>query len=253
MIDACGAVQSVLVLGATSEIAAATVARLARRGRLERVVLAGRPGPGREAAAHRVRDFGVRTVEVVDFDARDRSRHPTLITAAFEGGDIDVVLLSWGVLPDESAARADPHAAADVVDVNYTAVVTTLLPTAERMRGQGHGVIVVLSSAAAARGRASNALYGSTKAGVDALAGGLGDALHGTGVSVVVVRPGFVRTRMTVGRRPAPLAVGPEEVAEAIATNLDRGSRTVWVPASLRYAMAALAVTPRPIFRRLPI
>ncbi|MGN6751282.1 MAG: SDR family NAD(P)-dependent oxidoreductase [Intrasporangium sp.] len=253
MIDACGEVQSVLVLGATSEIAGATVARLARGGRLERVVLAGRPVAGREVVVERIRGLGVRTVEVVDFDARDRSRHPSLIAGAFDGGEVDVVLLSWGALPDESVVRADPLAAADVVDVNYTAVVTTLLPAAERMRAQGHGVIVVLSSAAATRGRASNALYGSTKAGVDALASGLGDALHGTGVSVVVVRPGFVRTRMTAGRQPAPLAVGPEEVAEAIATNLDRGSRTVWVPASLRYVMAALAATPRAIFRRLPI
>jgi decaprenylphospho-beta-D-erythro-pentofuranosid-2-ulose 2-reductase len=253
VIDACGAVQSVLVLGATSEIAGATVERLARTGRLERAVLAGRPGPGRDAAVERVTALGVRTVEGVDFEAMDRSHPQSVIDGAFAGGDIDVVLLSWGVLPDEAGLRADPLAAAAVADVNYTAVVTTLLAAVDRMRSQGHGVIVVLSSAGATRGRASTAVYGSTKAGIDALATGLGDAVHGTGVSIVVVRPGFVRSRMTAARRPAPHAVDPDDVARAIAANLGRGSRTVWVPTAVRYAMAALAVTPRAIFRRLPI
>lgn len=253
MIDACGAAQSVLVLGATSEIAGATVARLAEGGRLERVVLAGRPGRGRDAAAGRVTALRVPAVELVDFDARDRVGHEGVIDVAFDGGDIDVALLAWGVLPEEDSVRAAPLAAAEVVDVNCTAVVTTLLAATRRMRAQGHGVIVVLSSAGAVRPRGSTAVYGATKAGVDALATALGDTLAGSGVSILVVRPGFVRTRMTAGRRPPPLAVGPEDVAAAIVANLGRGSRTVWVPASMRYAMAALAVTPRSIFRRLPI
>lgn len=253
MIDACGAAQSVLVLGATSEIAGATVARIAEGGRLERAVLAGRPGGGRDAAAGRVTALGVPTVELVDFDARDRARHQAVVDGAFDAGDIDVVLLAWGVLPEEDSVRADPLAAADVVDVNYTGAVTTLLAAARRMRAQGHGVIVVLSSAGAVRPRGSAAVYGSTKAGADALATALGDTLAASGVSILVVRPGYVRTRMTAGRRPPPLAVGPGDVAAAIVANLGRGSSTVWVPASMRYVMAALAVTPRSIFRRLPI
>ncbi len=253
MIDACGAVQSVLVLGATSDIATATLARLAQPGRLERAVLCGRPGPARDAAAAHAKELGIGTVEVLDFDARDRSGHEAVVSQAFAHGDIDVALLSWGILPDESEVRSDPLAAAEVVDVNYTAAVTTLLPVLDRMRAQGHGVVVVLSSAGAVRVRASAAVYGSTKAGLDALATSLGDAVHGTGVSVLVVRPGFVRTRMTAGRRPAPLAVEASDVAEAIAENLTRGSRTVWVPATLGYVIPLLAATPRSIFRRLPI
>ena len=188
-----------------------------------------------------------------DFEARDRAAHPQVVADAFATGEVDVVLISFGVLPDEDRVRADPLAAAEVVDINYTAVVTTLLASANHLRAQGHGVIVVLSSAAAVRGRASNAVYGSTKAGVDALASGLGDALRATGVSVVVVRPGFVRTRMTAGLRPAPLAVTPRDVAEAIVKNLTGGSRTVWVPAAMAWVMGALAVMPRTLFRRLPI
>ncbi|WP_374970857.1 SDR family NAD(P)-dependent oxidoreductase [Terrabacter sp. BE26] len=253
MIDSLGAPQSVLALGATSDIAGATLARLAQRGRLERVVLAGRPGPHRDAAAERVAATGVQRVEVLDFEAGERSSAPDVVAAAFDRGDIDVVLLSWGVLPDEAAVRCDPSAAADLVEVNYTSVVTALLAAVEYLRVQGHGVVVVLSSASAVRGRASTALYGSTKAGVDSLASALGDALYGTGVSVVVVRPGFVRTQMTAGRRPAPLAVNASDVAEAIALNLTGGSRTVWVPRAMRYVMTGLTVTPRALFRRLPI
>lgn len=253
MIDACGAVQSVLVLGATSDIAGATLARLARAGRLERAVLAARPGPRRDAAVERAKALGIREIEVVDFDAGERSAHPSTVAAAFDGGDLDMVLLSWGVLPDEPSVRADPLAAARVVDVNYTAVVTTLLAVLERMQVQGHGVVVLVSSAGATRVRASSAIYGSTKAGADAVATSLGDAAQGTGVSVLVVRPGFVRTKMTAGRRPTPLSVAADDVAEAIVANLGRGSRTVWVPTSLRYVAAALALTPRAIFRRLPI
>ncbi|MEW1955585.1 SDR family NAD(P)-dependent oxidoreductase [Terrabacter sp. NPDC080008] len=254
MIDSLGAPQSVLVLGATSDIAGATLARLTRTGRLERVVLAGRPGPARDAAVERVAATGVPRVEALDFDARDRASAPAVVAAAFDAdGDIDVVLLSWGVLPDEAAMRQDPSAAADLVDVNYASMVTALLAAVEHLREQGHGVVVVLSSASAVRGRSSTALYGSTKAGVDSLASALGDALHGTGVSVVVVRPGFVRTRMTAGRRPAPLAVDASDVADAIALSLTGGSRTVWVPRAMRYVMAGLVVTPRAVFRRLPI
>lgn len=253
MINAVGAPQSVLVLGATSDIARATVERMARSGRLQRVILAGRSGEGLDAEVERVRRLGVPVVTSHDFEARDRAGHEQVVADAFAAGDVDVVLISFGVLPDEDRVRQDPLAAAEVVDINYTAVVTTLLASANHQRAQGHGVIVVLSSAAAVRGRASNAVYGSTKAGVDALASGLGDALHGTGVSVVVVRPGFVRTRMTADLRPAPLAVTPQDVAEAIVKNLTGGSRTVWVPAAMAGVMGALAVMPRALFRRLPI
>jgi decaprenylphospho-beta-D-erythro-pentofuranosid-2-ulose 2-reductase len=252
VINALGAAQSVLVLGATSDIAGATLTQLAAAGRLERVVLAGRPGPRRTTVAERLASADARDVEVVDFDARDRSA-PRVVGEAFDRGELDVVLLSWGILPDEALVRGDSLAAAEVVDVNYTAVATALLVSVDRMRRQGHGVIVVLSSASAVRGRASNALYASTKAGVDALATAVADDLPGSGVSVLVVRPGFVRSRMTAGRRPAPLAVEACDVARAIVANLDRGSRTVWVPGAMRWVMAGLAITPRAVFRRLPI
>ena len=95
-------------------------------------------------------------------------------------------------------------------------------------------------------------MYGSTKAGLDAFFQGLGDALVGTGASVMIVRPGFVHTKMTEGQDPAPLATTPEAVAEAIVRGLERGSEIVWVPSTLRWVMALLRHVPRPLFRKLP-
>jgi decaprenylphospho-beta-D-erythro-pentofuranosid-2-ulose 2-reductase len=112
---------------------------------------------------------------------------------------------------------------------------------------------VVLSSAAGERVRRADFIYGSSKAGLDAFAQGLGDALYGTGVHVMVVRPGFVRTRMTAGLPPAPLATTPEAVATAIELGLRRRSETVWVPGTLRLVMSALRHAPRALFRRLPV
>ena len=254
MLDALGAPQSVLVLGATSDIARATLGRLARRGRLERVYLAGRPGRARDAAVASARALVGDSAEVtpLDFDAADAAAHEAMVARAFADGDVDVVLVSFGVLPGEETL-ADPVGAAAVVTANFTGAVSTLTAAAQRLRAQGHGVVVVLSSVAGERPRRSNYLYGASKAGLDAFATGLGDDLHGTGVSVLVVRPGFVRTSMTAGLKEAPLAVDADEVAAAIEGALTKGSRTIWVPGTFRPVMSVLRHLPRSIFRRLPI
>ncbi|MBK3587554.1 SDR family NAD(P)-dependent oxidoreductase, partial [Streptomyces sp. MBT57] len=120
-------------------------------------------------------------------------------------------------------------------------------------QAQGHGSLVVLSSVAGERARRADFIYGSSKAGLDAFAQGLGDALQGTGVQVMVVRPGAVRTRGAAGQPEQPLTTTPEEVAGAIVTGLRRRSETVWVPGSLRVVMSALRHVPRPLYRRLPV
>ncbi len=254
MLDALGSPQSVLVLGATSDIAAATLARLAGCGRLRRVVLAGRPGPAREASVDAVcamlGDDGV--VEAVDFDATDVASHAGALGPVFEAGDIDVTLLAFGVLPD-APTLADPVAAAEVVTTNFTGAVSALTVVAARAREQGHGILVVLSSVAGERARRSNFLYGSTKAGLDAFSTGLREDLRGSGVTVLVVRPGFVRTSMTAGLAQAPLAVDPDDVAVAIVDHLAGPGGTIWVPRAMRPVMSVLRHLPGAVFRRLPL
>ena len=145
------------------------------------------------------------------------------------------------------------EAAVHLATVNYTAPVSVGVCLAERLRRQGHGVVVALSSVAGERVRRSNFVYGSSKAGMDGFYLGLGEALRGTGARVLVVRPGFVRTKMTEGRDPAPLSVDAADVAAAIVKGVADGSDLVWVPAALRGVMSGLRHVPRALFRKLPL
>ena len=252
MRDATGSVQSVLVLGGTSEIGLATVRRLVRE-RARRVVLAVRDISGAETAASEIRGLGAQ-VELVAFDALDFGSHGAFVDDVFDRfGDIDLALVAWGVLGDQERLARDHDAAVEAVQVNYTGVVSVSIPLVERLRRQGHGTIVYLSSVAGERARASNFVYGSTKAGMDAFAQGLGDSLADSGVRVMVVRPGFVRTKMTEGLDPAPLSTDADSVADAIADGLRRNAHTVWAPAPLRVVMSGLRHLPRPIFRKLDL
>ncbi|RII20813.1 Acetoacetyl-CoA reductase [Streptomyces sp. YIM 130001] len=251
MKDAFGTPQSLLVLGGSSEIALATARRLIAR-RTRTVWLAGRPSPALEAAAEGLRALGADT-RTVAFDALDTESHAEVLGKVFAEGDIDLVLLAFGVLGDQDRDEADPLAAVRVAQTNYTGAVSVGLICGTALQAQGHGSLVVLSSAAGERARRADFIYGSSKAGLDAFTQGLGDALHVSGVHVMVVRPGFVRSRMTAGRPDAPLATTPEAVALAIETGLRRRSETVWVPGALRVVMSALRHTPRAVFRRLPV
>lgn len=249
MLNALGQPQTVLLLGGTSDIALATARVWARSGDLH-VVLAARPGARRDAAVEELTRAGA-TVEAVDFEAAATGTHPALVDAVAR--DIDVALVAFGVLGDEEQAWQDHDAAVHLATVNYTAPVSVGVCLAERVKRQGHGVIVALSSVAGERVRRSNFVYGSSKAGMDGFYLGLGEALRGTGGRVLVVRPGFVRTKMTEGRAPAPLAVDADDVAAAIVKGVANGDDLVWVPAAMRGVMSGLRHVPRALFRRLPL
>jgi decaprenylphospho-beta-D-erythro-pentofuranosid-2-ulose 2-reductase len=251
MKDSLGAAQSLLVLGGSSDIAMATARKMAA-ARTEKIFLAGRPSQRLEDNAAELRTLGA-TVEVVSFDAAATDDHDKVLSQVFATGDVDVVLMAFGVLGDQAEDEKDPARAAAVAHVNYTGAVSSGIVVAQALKKQGHGALVVLSSVAGERARKSNFIYGSSKAGLDAFAQGLGDSLIGTGVHVMVVRPGFVDTKMTHGMEKAPLATTPEAVADAIITGLRRGSHTVWAPGAFRYVMSGLRHVPRPLFRKLPL
>lgn len=249
--DALGEVQSVLVLGGGSEIARAVCVRLVA-GRCRTVVLAGRPGPAIDGTAAAVRAAGATTVEVVPWDAVDVASHAAVVGDVFDRfGDVDLVLVAAGVLGSQADFEADPASVAGAATVNFGGLAAACLAVTERLRRQGHGVVVVLSSVAGVRTRKDNFVYGATKAGLDAFAQGLGDSLVGTGVRVVVVRPGFVRSRMTEGMDPAPFATTPEAVADAVADGLARGSEVVWVPRVLGLLFGVFRLLPRPLWRKV--
>ena len=246
-----GGIQSLLVLGGASDIGLATVRRLARDG-LRRVTLAGRNVGALSQSAAGLKDLGLE-VAVERWDATDVDLHDAVLGAVFGQGEIDAVLLAAGALGDDAAIRQDARATADLLTTNFTGPAAALVVCARLFREQGHGTIIVLSSVAGERARKSNFVYGSSKAGLDAFAQGLGDSLAGTGVGVLVVRPGFVKTKMTEGLEAAPLSVTADQVADAVADGLRRGRHTVWAPAPIRGVMVVLRHLPRPVFRRLPI
>ena len=253
MKDAMGNVQRVVVLGGTSDIALATVARLGGQRNGVQVTLGARPGEPRVAAAASLQALGMKVTEV-DFDATERASYEQAIASAFDAeGDVDVVMVAFGLLGDQERAWQDVDAALELAQVNYSAAVVCGVLVAQRLRSQGHGAIIAMSSVAGERPRKSNFVYGSTKAGLDAFYTGLGDAIAGDGVHVLVVRPGFVRSKMTAGLTAAPMSQTPEQVAEVIVTGLVAGRHTVWAPPAMRWVMSVLRHLPRPVFKRLPV
>lgn len=253
MINAVGTPESVLLLGGTSDIGLAVVERLAT-GAAVRVVLAARPSPRRDDAAARLGRLG-HAVHVVDFEAEDVAGHQRTLDEAFATGDVDVdvAVVAFGLLGDQEAAWQDHDAAVRLAQVNFTAAVSTGVLLAQRLRRQGHGTVVALSSVAGERPRRSNFVYGSTKAGMDAFYTGLREAVRPDGVRVLVVRPGFVRSRMTEGLAGAPLSTTPEAVAELVRRAIVARKDVVWAPPPLRWVMSGLRHVPAPLFRRLPV
>ena len=251
--DATGNPQTILLLGGTSEIGLAICERYLRNAPA-RVVLACMPGdPLRDTAKAQLTQAGAKSVGIIDFDAVDTGSHPAVIDEAFAGGDVDVAIVAFGLLGDAEELWQNQRKAVQIAEINYTAAVSVGVLLGERMRAQGFGRIIAMSSVAGERVRRSNFVYGSTKAGLDGFYLGLGEALREYGVRVLVIRPGQVRTRMSAHVKEAPLTVDKEYVAELAVTASAKGKELVWAPGTFRYVMMVLRHIPRPIFRRLPI
>ncbi|MEY2583775.1 MAG: decaprenylphospho-beta-D-erythro-pentofuranosid-2-ulose 2-reductase [Ilumatobacteraceae bacterium] len=252
MENALGQPQTIVLFGGTSDIGLAIVRKLLNPT-TNTVVLACRDAEGGERAAAGLRHESL-TVDVLEFDAAATDTHTDFSrTLSDKYGDIDVAIMAFGLLGDGAVTSVDPVAATQIAHVNFTGIVSSTIAIANQMRLQGHGSIVMLSSVAGERVRRANPVYGGTKAGIDGFAQGLGDALVADGVRMLIVRPGFVVSKMTTGLKPAPFATTPEKVAEATVKGLEAKRRTVWVPGALRYVFSVLRHLPGPVWRRLPI
>jgi decaprenylphospho-beta-D-erythro-pentofuranosid-2-ulose 2-reductase len=246
MLDNLGRPGRVLLLGGTSEIGLAILAALGAPADTE-IVLAGRDEQ-RMAAAGKELPYRCTTIA---FDALETGRHEAVVADVFAAGPVDLVIAATGVLTPQAEVDKDPLLAAQMIGANFTSHVTTLIAAAARMRTQENGTIVVLSSVAAIRPRKANYVYGSAKAGLDAFARGLTDALAGSGVRVLLVRPGFVIGRMTTGMSPAPMSSTPQQVGAAVAAALAGNDSVVWIPRSLAAAAHVLRLIPRPLWRKM--
>jgi short-subunit dehydrogenase len=241
---------TVLVFGGRSEIGTELALRLARGAS---VVLAARGADrlGEQTAA--IRAAGAAAVFTREFDADDLDSHGPLVASIIaEYGPIDTAVLAFGVLGDQGRAETDAAHAVAIVHTDYVAQVSLLTHLAAAMRQAGRGALVVFSSVAGVRVRRANYVYGSAKAGLDGFASGLADALHGTGVHVLISRPGFVIGRMTQGMTPAPLPSTPEQVAARTARALAKRRRTVWIPWTLGPVSVVMRLLPQFVWRRMP-
>ena len=240
----------IVIFGGRSEIGVELATRLARGNT---VVLAARRADQLADEVAAVTAAGAAAVDVREFDADDLTSHAPLVSSIVaEHGPIGTAVLAFGILGDQARAETDAAHAAAVVHTDFTAQVSLLTVLAAMMRPQRRGAIVAFSSVAGARVRRANYVYGSAKAGLDGFTSGLTDALHGTGVHLLVVRPGFVVGRMTEGMTPAPLSSTPQQVADAAALALRKRRRQVWVPRPLGVLVFAFRALPRSVWRRMP-
>ncbi|MCB0924443.1 MAG: decaprenylphospho-beta-D-erythro-pentofuranosid-2-ulose 2-reductase [Mycobacterium sp.] len=253
VIDAVGNPQTILLLGGTSEIGLAICQRYLQDAPAHIVLAALPDDPGRENAVAQMQTAGAKSVRLVDFDALATETHPAVIDECFAAGDVDVAIVAFGLLGDAEELWQNQRKAVQIAEINYTAAVSVGVLIGEKMRTQGFGHIIAMSSAAGERVRRSNFVYGSTKAGLDGFYLGLGEALREYGVRVLVIRPGQVRTRMSAHVKEAPLTVDKEYVADLAVTASAKGKDLVWAPGAFRYVMMVLRHIPRSIFRKLPI
>ena len=186
VLDAVGNPQTILLLGGTSEIGLAICERYLRNAPARIVLTALPDDPLRDTAIAQMKAAGAKSVELIDFDAVDTESHPKVIDAAFSGGDVDVAIVAFGLLGDAEELWQNQRKAVQVAEINYTAAVSVGVLLGERMRAQGFGQIIAMSSAAGERVRRSNFVYGSTKAGLDGFYLGLGEAVREYGVRVLV-------------------------------------------------------------------
>ena len=236
----------VLLLGGTSEIGLAILSAL-HLGPDAEVILAGRDVQRLEAAGKSLN----RPVTVARYDALESGAHQAFAEDVCAGGIPDLVIAATGILTPQALLQQDVQLAATMIETNFTGHVTALLAFGEAMRRRGSGTIVVLSSVAAVRPRKFNSVYGATKVAIDAFARGYADSLHGTGVRVLLVRPGFVTGRMTEGMKPAPLATTPAAVGAAVASALRGNKAVVWVPAQLVGLATVMKLIPRSVWRKM--
>ncbi len=232
----------ILILGGASELGLAIAAEFSKAGAAD-LILAGRSSSrNKDSAVATMLDSGAASVRWLDFDAGDPAGHRAVIEQAFEQ-PVDIAIVAFGLLDDPSTWR-DHAATVELAQTNYVGALSVGALLAQKMSAQGYGWIVALSSVAAERPRRSNFVYGSSKAGMDGYYLQLGEALKPTGVKVLVVRPGAVNGRMTAGRKPVPMSVTAQQVAQATLRGVERGKAMIRVPASFGPLMA--------VYRNLP-
>jgi short-subunit dehydrogenase len=239
---------TVLILGATSDMAVALARQFASTG--SDVQLAARKPDHLAALASDVQiRYGVGATTYA-FEACDFHTHRPFYEALSPKPDVTICV--FGAMVEEDVAEKDWDAALRMMHTNYVGAVSILQVVARDYAQRRAGVIVGISSVAGDRGRASKLLYGSSKAAFSAYLSGLRNKLAASGVHVLSVKPGFVSTRMTAGMSLPPLLTAtPEHVAQAVYNAVMRRKNTLYVKWFWRWIMLIIRLIPEPIFKKL--
>jgi decaprenylphospho-beta-D-erythro-pentofuranosid-2-ulose 2-reductase len=252
VINGLGAVQNVFLVGGTSEIGLSIVDSIFEKGRGKQLVVSVKSEADIERVQNELeRRFNGVSVEVVVMNMLNSGSLEVTTRSTFAKFQIDVVILAAGLLPDAEKSFSDAQVAINSAKVNFLGQLEVGTEVIQQFKKQGHGRLVVVSSVAGERSRKDNYVYAAGKAGLDAWATGLADALHGLPIRVLVVRPGMVRTKMSAGLPEVPFTCNPDVVGKAVLKRLNRGPTLIWVPGILRIVMSILRHLPRFVFRRL--
>ncbi len=238
----------ILVLGATSGIAEATCRIWAERG--DSLYLVARHGEKLAAVAADMRTRGATYVDFAVADLDDTSLHPELLAHAINSlAGLDVAYLPLGLLGDQQKAERTFEEANKILHTNYVAPVSLLTWLANYCAQRHAGTLAVLSSVAGDRGRKSNYVYGSSKAGLSAFLAGLRNRIDREGVRVMTIKPGPVKTAMTQGMDQKGMA-DVEAVAATIVKAIDKGQDELYVPGKWRIIMGVIKIIPERFFKK---
>ncbi|MBV0911806.1 SDR family oxidoreductase [Anianabacter salinae] len=240
--------KSVLILGAGSDMAKATARLYASKGYAVR--LAGRSPERFETLVADLRTRSDVDASCHAFDALAPEGHKAFVDALPDLPDVAICFV--GAMGQQSENAADPLKGVEVMRATFEGPASVLAHLANGMEARGSGTLVGVSSVAGDRGRATNYVYGSAKAGFTAFLSGLRNRLAKRGVHVVTVKPGFVATAMTEGMdTPKPLTADAQEVADAIFAAVAKGRNIIYVRPLWRLVMAVIVSIPEPIFKKL--
>lgn len=242
--------ENVLILGATSDMAVAVARQLAMEG--YSITLAGRSTERLSAIEGDLRVRHKVTVSSVYFDALDFKSHEQFYNDLPEKPDI--VICVFGLLGDQVEAQRNWTHCQEIINSNYTGAVSVLNVIANDFERRKKGMIVGISSVAGERGRQSNYIYGSAKAGFTAYLSGLRNRLYRHGVHVLTVKPGFVKTKMIENLdTPGLLTASPKIVGERISRAIVKKKDTIYVLPVWSLIMLVIKIVPESIFKKLKL
>lgn len=239
----------ILIVGATSAIAAEVARAYAERG--ASLILAGRKPERLAAVADDLAVRGAAGVETAVLDLLATESHAAVVERAFAPGRLDVAVIAHGTLPDQTRCQESVAETVRALEVNFTSSVALLTLLANRFEAQGSGVIAVITSVAGDRGRQSNYVYGAAKGGLAVFLEGLRNRLHHRGVSVVTLKPGFVDTPMTAEVPKNPLFSSARRAGRAIHRAIEGRKDVAYIPWFWRPIMALVTNLPESVFKRL--